>query len=140
MKKVILNKCYGGFDVSIKATLAYAKKKHLKVSIYKRNFNNHSITYSLVSPKIVKDDGFLKYAVATKYHGRVANNLPPEDILDLDGKYREDATLIEVVEKLGKEANTIISDLRVVEIPDDLDYMIDNYDGIETLHQRVQEW
>jgi hypothetical protein len=30
--------------------------------------------------------------------------------------------------------------LVVVEIPDGLDYVIDDYDGFETLHERVEEW
>lgn len=99
MKKVILNKCYGGFGISRKAYELYAKKKGLKIS----------------------DDE--------------KDKRPP-----IDYRYREDKTLIEVVEELGEEANGRYADLKIVEIPDDLNYTIDDYDGIETLHQKVQEW
>ena len=50
--------------------------------------------------------------------------------------------LVEVVEELGEDANNRFSELHVVEIPDDVaeDYVIDDYDGIETLHKRTEEW
>lgn len=46
---------------------------------------------------------------------------------------RDDPKLVEVVERLGDEANTAYSELKVIEIPADLDYRIDNYDGKETV-------
>ena len=48
--------------------------------------------------------------------------------------------MIEVVEELGEKASGRFGNLKVVEIPDDLEYVIDEYDGIETLHQKVKEW
>lgn len=74
------------------------------------------------------------------------NNVKIEDkdykkySLNLDSDYREDKVLIEVVEELKEKANGKYSDLKVVEIPDNLKYVIDEYDGIETLHQEVEEW
>ena len=40
--------------------------------------------------------------------------------------------------KLIKENPNL--DIVVMASTDDLDYVIDDYDGIETLHQKVQEW
>lgn len=60
--------------------------------------------------------------------------------LYLDEEHREDTILIEVVEELGEKASGRFGKLKVVEIPEDLDYVIDEYDGIETLHEKVQEW
>ena len=63
-----------------------------------------------------------------------------ENFLWLNYSYREDPILVEVVEELGEKANGSYAKLEVVEIPDDMDYTIDNYDGIEHLHQSVVEW
>lgn len=48
---------------------------------------------------------------------------------------RTDPRLVEAVEKLGKQASGSWSDLLVVEIPDDMPYYIDDYDGAETIHE-----
>ena len=53
---------------------------------------------------------------------------------------REDATLIECVEELGEKANGDCAKLEIVEIPDNLKYTIDCYDGYETLHEDVQTY
>ena len=46
---------------------------------------------------------------------------------------RHDSRLVEVVEKLGKLANTWASDLEVVEIPGNR-YRIEEYDGSEAIY------
>lgn len=96
-KKVILNKDYGGFDISPEGYQLYAKKKGIEKANGKFDFY-------------------------------------------LDAEHREDPVLIEVIEELGEGANTKFSKLKIVEIPADMEYVIDEYDGIETLHQKVQEW
>lgn len=54
---------------------------------------------------------------------------------------RTNPRLIEVVEKLGKEASGPYAALRVIEIPDDVkEWYIDNYDGIETIHEKHRYW
>lgn len=60
--------------------------------------------------------------------------------LYLNSDHRDDPTLIEVVEELGEKASGKYGNLVVVEIPDDMDYVIDEYDGIETLHEKVKMW
>lgn len=135
MKKVILNKCFGGFMPSRKAYELYAKKKGLEFYIYEISIDNREMKYHKVDET---DSMFIVYL--TKDYGDVIDSINNKDRLYLDENHREDATLIEVIEELGDDASSDISSLKIVEIPDDLDYVIDNYDGIETLHQRVQEW
>lgn len=53
---------------------------------------------------------------------------------------RTDPSLITVVEMLGDEANGLFSRLKVVEIPDDVEWLINDYDGIETIHEKHRIW
>ena len=137
MKKVILNKCCGGFGLSKEAYELYAKKKGISVFHYtQENLKKEIYTYAT-------DDNRTFDFYFTKDFGDnvyISNEDFKKYFLNLDENFREDKTLIEVVEELGEKANTFYSNLKIVEIPDDLDYVIDNYDGIETLHQKVQEW
>jgi hypothetical protein len=53
---------------------------------------------------------------------------------------RTDPTLVAIVEKLGEEASGLLSKLVVVEVPDDVDWEIDEYDGMERVRERSREW
>ena len=58
-----------------------------------------------------------------------------------DGGYsRTDPILVEAIETLGEEANGSCSELKVIEIPDDIEYYIHDYDGMETVHEKHQSW
>ena len=53
---------------------------------------------------------------------------------------RTDPILIKVVKTLGKDANNRFSELKIVDIPDDVEYYIGDYDGIETIHETHRSW
>ena len=54
---------------------------------------------------------------------------------------RDDPILVKVVEELGSEkASDSLAKLKVVEIPDDVEYEIDYYDGQESIHQKHESW
>jgi len=55
--------------------------------------------------------------------------------------YRASPKLIAAIEKVGiKESTAPLAELAVVEIPDDVDWEIDEYDGIETIHEKHRSW
>lgn len=138
MKKVILNKCFGGFDVSKEAYMLYAKKKGLTLYLYESEFINRKFIY-----KKANDDNSIFRHYFIKDMGdnvEISNEDYEKYCLYLKDEHREDPILIEVVEELGEKASGRFGNLKVVEIPDDLEYVIDEYDGIETLHQKVEEW
>ena len=60
-------------------------------------------------------------------------------VLYLRETAREDKTLIEVVEELGKEASGMCGELKIVKIPDNAFFIIDSYDGLETLYYSKSE-
>ena len=53
---------------------------------------------------------------------------------------RDDPDLIKIIEKLGKKANNQFSDLKIVEIPDGTEYIIDEYDGLEHIAEKHKTW
>lgn len=57
-----------------------------------------------------------------------------------DGYSRTDPILVEAVETLKEEASGSFSELKVVEIPDDIEYYIHDYDGLETVHENHRSW
>lgn len=138
--KVILNKCYGGFGLSGEAIELYFQKKNMPVYLYKHDFTRKN-SYIKCIPENTNE---YVYCFNKDFGDRVK-------YFDIDWKYlvhlntddlREDIDLIEIVEKLGKAANGRFADLKVVDIPDELkgNYVIDDYDGIETLHEDIRVW
>lgn len=83
--KIVINRCYGGFDLSDKA----------------------------------------KEMLGIKYETEIKRN---------------DPRLVAVVEELGDEANTWASSLKIVEIPDDVDWIIEDYDGVEWVSEKHRTW
>lgn len=138
MKKVILNKCYGGFQVSPEGYRLYAKKKGLQIYAYSLCLNNYK-NYDYTEKPNLGTYWFTK-SFGTGKNIEISDSDYENYILYLCESHREDKILVEIVEELGDKVNTFASKLVVVEIPDDLDYVIDEYDGVETLHQKVQEW
>ena len=53
---------------------------------------------------------------------------------------RTDPILLKVVEELGKAADGDCAELKIIEIPDDVDYEIMDYDGIEMVVDRNRCW
>ena len=65
--------------------------------------------------------------------------------IKLEGFYdweisRNDPVLVEVVEHLGEAANDWATDLKVVEIPEGVDWYIEDYDGVEHIAERHRTW
>lgn len=111
--KIVINSCYGGFSLSEEAIELYLTKKGLEFSKEKSEF------FSLVGYNyIVKDQ---------------------EHWYDRDIE-RNDSVLVEVVEVLGEKANGRCADLKVVEIPDGVDWQVEEYDGNEWVAEVHRTW
>ena len=57
------------------------------------------------------------------------------DSYDRTGSY-----LIEAVETLGDKANSQCAKLEVIEIPDDIKWIISDYDGYESVEEQHRSW
>ena len=53
---------------------------------------------------------------------------------------RADPVLVKIVEELGGEANGKFADLKIVEIPDDVQFQIGYYDGTEWVEETNRKW
>lgn len=53
---------------------------------------------------------------------------------------RSNPKLVECVETLGESANGAFAELEVVEIPDDVDWEIEDYDGVEWVSEKHRTW
>ena len=137
--KVVVNRCYGGFGLSDKAIEMVMHRKGLNCFRYKQTkFKYSDGKEEYTRCEIIDDFGFTYYQ--TKDLGEKVDKLPNETFWYYGSLDRTDADLIAVVEKLGKEANGSCASLEVVEIPDDVNWEIDDYDGIETIHEVHRSW
>jgi hypothetical protein len=44
------------------------------------------------------------------------------------------------VETLGEKANGSFAELKIVEVPDYIDWVINEYDGLESVEEKHQSW
>lgn len=113
--KIVINKCFGGFGLSEEATLLYGKKKGLNIIVVKDKYMKNLNHYYLDEKK----DG---------------NYFSDRDIK------RNDTVLVEVIEELGEKANNAYSELKIVEIPNDVEWIIEEYDGKEWVSEDHRRW
>jgi len=53
---------------------------------------------------------------------------------------RNDPLLIQVIEELGPLADGRFAKLKIVDVPDDVEWEIDDYDGRETVKEKHRSW
>jgi hypothetical protein len=53
---------------------------------------------------------------------------------------RDDPYLVKIVKELGMAANGAHSNLKIVEIPGDIDWLVQDYDGAEWVAERHRTW
>lgn len=135
--KIVINSCFGGFGLSNKGIKRYLELQGKECWFYKQTkhkYNDGKDEYILSD----ENDDSLFVICNTKYLGEVTNEL--DDSFYYGDISRTDENLIKVVKELGSEANSKFSDLKIVEIPDDVEWEIDDYDGIETIHEVHRSW
>ena len=112
--KIVVNKCFGGFSISRKAVKFMAERGNEQAKAELDEIlsgeNNSYNSY---------------YGCSQKYN------------FEYD---RADPYLIKAVETLGCEANGSFAELKVVEIPDGIEWEIDDYNGMETIHEKRRTW
>ena len=120
--KVVINQDFGGFGLSKEAFELLLQRK--------------GIEYEIVKSKTF---GFEKESFYHKGHADDDKYyLSDYDFYD----NRSDEDLIAVVETLGSAANGHAANLKVVEIPDEVDgnWYIEEYDGREHVAERHRTW
>lgn len=53
---------------------------------------------------------------------------------------RDDLILVQIVEEMGKESWGKYAELKVVEIPDDVKWQIEEHTGKEVIHEKHRTW
>ena len=141
--KIVVNKCYGGYGLSDEAYLWLAKEYGIPIREHVKQERGED---GLYKPQPLNDGEVIFDRELTppgtdsfsdlwhKYKGRSS----------LMGRYwdsdwtrkRDDPRIVACVEALGDKANGRCAKLRVVEIPDGVEWELDEYDGIETVREK----
>lgn len=138
MREIVINKCYGGFTLSPIAVKEYVKRKFGKELHVYRLVGFNPEKYEEVSSSDIEDGNFFS---PTYTLGPISNDQNLDDIFFSAYRIeRDDPILIEVVKELGDKANTIVSDLKIVEIPEDIEWVISEYDGLEWIDEKHRSW
>ncbi len=88
--------------------------------------------------KVVKNSCYGGYALSEEAYKYL--DLPWDGYGYEFENHRENPRLVEVVEALGNKASGRCSNLRIVEVPDDAEWFIDEYDGWETVREKHRTW
>lgn len=139
--KVVINKCYGGFSLSPRAVSELARLDGKTAYFFKSEFKGARLTTTLTP--ITEDEA----ANVWTFH---AFDIPNFEYTDNEewGKHslesrpddRANPKLVAVVEMLGAAANGQHAELEIVEIPDGVDFQVEDYDGREWISEKHRTW
>jgi hypothetical protein len=116
--KVVINRCYGGFGLSDDAIMRYAELKGIN---------------------LVMEPSDSKIMGATFYVDGIKDDEHYFSYYDLSND-RTDPFLIQVVEEMGDKVNGFASELHIVEVPEEVEWTIEEYDGIEWVAEKHRTW
>ena len=139
--KVVINSKHGGFRLSDEAILRYAELKGLKVWVEqdaKFKFLTHHWT---VPPeeRMSFPENAVWATLSMDERQALNKKYGSQQIYERDLE-RDDPILVQVVEELGDRCRTQVSAPKVVEIPDDVEWTIEEYDGLEWVAEVHRTW
>lgn len=141
MTKIVINTRFGGFGLSVLAQKEILELKGIKAYPY------YWDSYSPFEPtEYYRANHFEGSSFITwlKYDPK-KDSFTDEEPIDISEAFdfnkfdfhqgnRSDSELVQAVEKLGELADGSHAELEVVEIPDGYEYMISEYDGLESVY------
>lgn len=136
--EILLNKDYGGYGLSLEAKIKILQRKGIEFFLYEYDEGaNKSIDYKNALEKY-KNEIYDLPRITTKYFGKEWDSIE-EAFENMDKTYRLfedrlDKDIIAVVKELKEKANSRLSKICIIEMPDNYHYVINNYDGIETVY------
>jgi hypothetical protein len=141
MTKVVINKCFGGFGLSHEAVMRYLEIKGIPVYPEQGTDYWKFWTYWTVKPedRIDSKEGEEFYKMSMEER-RAYNKAHSEQAFYERDIARDDPALVKVVEELGAVACGSYAELVVVEIPDGVEWDIEEYDGNEHIAERHRTW
>jgi len=110
-REIVINVDYGGFSLSREAFLRLRKMGN---------------KYALKEPDIGE---FYSDGSGPREVEGFLNDIP-----------RDDKDLIKVVKEMGKKADGWAAKLKIVKIPSNIQWGIDEYDGWETVEEKHKSW
>lgn len=140
VRHIVISKCHGGFGLSAQAVKLYLKLKGQQCWIEKSRFGADWVWLVPKQQRVDYDIAPEKWHTMTQAERQQHNALCDQQLFrerDID---RDDPALVQVVRELGKEANSKFSDLKVVEIPADVEWQIEEYDGAEWIAEKHRIW
>lgn len=132
--EIVINACYGVFRLSNKAVERYYELKCKPVYFYTRDNN---------SKFFIKTDSnsAFAHAYSEDFGDRVPDDCINKYCIDITGDIdRTDPVLIKVIKELRDEATGYGASLRIVEIPDDVNWIIEEHDGMEHVSEVHRTW
>lgn len=135
--KIVISTCYGGFGLSEAAIFRYAELKG--ITLWFEDSGVFSTYYTVPKDQRVKElpGAFADHSLEDRIAYNEQYSKQELYARDID---RTDPILVQVVEELGKEADGPSASLKVVEIPDDVDWIIDEQDGAEWVAEKHRRW
>jgi hypothetical protein len=135
--KVAINKCFGEFSLSPKAVKRLAELEGKECYFFKSNYDKDEGVFvcNLSDIETVeKEFCFFAYSSLDIQDSSTSISTSPEN--------RHCPNLIKVIEELGDDANGKHSKIKIVEIPDGVDYEIDDYSGMgrESISEVCRTW
>lgn len=140
--KIVINAGFGGFGLSAKATAAVMLRKGRPCYFFRQDISN-GLSGPMIPLTIDEADaerlGF--------WHAYDIPNPNDKKEDDADKHYiscsdfeRTDVDLIAVVAELGEAANGSCATLKIIDVPDDVEWDIDEYDGWERVAEARRTW
>jgi len=148
--KVVINDCFGGFNLSHKAVMRYAELKGINLypwidNISKKVYGDRA---TLDNPHIcihyttVPEDEYQKAEEeeSKKPISRGRYNKTNDYYFSERDINRTDPLLIKVIKEMGNDANGHCAELKIINIPDDVEWEIEEYDGSEWVAEKHRTW
>lgn len=114
-RDIVINNCHGGFGLSLDAQIAWLERSKIPYQTKPRDDRHSNERYG---PHIIVNN--------QHWYDRMIE--------------RDDPVLIKLVEELGKSSWGPNARLKIVRIPADVDWQIEEYDGLEWISERHRTW
>lgn len=143
MTKIVINKCYGGFGLSHEGIMRYLELKGQAVWPEPNNrFALSGPTYWLVPPGAdrAKEPSGEEWHSMSMEERQAHNKRWSQQVFYDHELARDDPFLVQVVEEMSSKVNGRHADLKVVDVPDDVEWAIEEYDGTEWVAEKHRTW